>query len=256
MEEKEIKLLNERSIKKKNLILNTSHDIDSFKSRIKYRKVLVLFIFFILWIVVRIGFHYLDTDEGVTNPNYCLNCKLLTNILYPISNLISQNLIVRDLLLIFASTMLDIGLITFGVIYIKNGNSWAYPLAFLIFYGVRSVVQELFTMQFLDTFVFDNPGFPSIVVPYFRTPDFFYSGHIGCSLILSLSFRDWGYKIFSNYFIFVVCLEAFVMTVTRAHYSIDIIFGFIAGHYFYIISKYLAKYLDVNLPLCGMKDLS
>jgi hypothetical protein len=246
MEDKEIQLIN----------TNIPKDINqkNFENIIKkqnYRKLLIISIFFTLWIIFKIGFNYLGPDEGVTNPNYCFHDKLLTEILLPVTNYLSQNMTVRDSLLIFASSMLDIGLVTFGIIYILKGFSWAYPLSFLLFYGIRAILQATFTMQFYDTFIFENPGFISIVVPYFRTPDFFFSGHIGCSIILSRSFRDWGYNFFSHYYIFVMLLEAFVMTSTRAHYSIDVIFGFISGHYFFICSKYISVFLDSNLPICG-----
>jgi hypothetical protein len=218
-----------------------------------YRKLLMISIFFTLWMIFKIGFSFLGPDEGVSNQSYCFQDKLLTEVLLPVTNYLSQNMTVRDSMLIFASSMLDIGLVTFGIIYIFKGFSWVYPLSFLLFYGIRSILQAIFTMQFFDTFIFENPGFISIVVPYFRTPDFFFSGHIGCTLILSLSFRDWGYRAFSYYYIFVMILEAFVMTTTRAHYSIDIIFGFITGHYLFITSKYISVFLDKHLPLCGKK---
>lgn len=251
MEEKEIKFLQDTG--EKQIIQNETIRKNTIKKQ-KYRKILIITIFLLLWIILKIAFNYISSDEGVTNSKYCFNDKLLTTILLPVTNFLSQNLTVRDTIIIFASSQMDIGLVTFGIIYIFKQNSWTYPLAFLLFYGSRSLIQSIFTMQFYDTFIFENPGFLSIVVPYFRTPDFFFSGHIGCSLILSLSFKDWGYTTFSYYYIFVLFVEALMMTLTRAHYSIDIIFGFIFGHYVFLLSKKASSYFDRVLPLCGTKN--
>ena len=62
------------------------------------------------------------------------------------------------------------------------------------FYGIRLVIQNLFLMKKPDGYIWEYPGFPSLVVPYGATNDFFYSGHMGGSLIATLEWAQYGKK--------------------------------------------------------------
>lgn len=73
------------------------------------------------------------------------------------------------------------------------------------------------------------PGFPSIVVPYGATSDFFYSGHVGFLTILSLQwFKFWNEsdkrsKVAFGMFWFAIIatvIMAFTMLIFRTHFTI------------------------------------
>ena len=57
--------------------------------------------------------------------------------------------------------------------------------------------------------------------------------------------KNQGYRIG----IFVGFLEGLIMVLLRTHYFIDIVFGLMAGHYFFIWAGYLCFPLDYYLPL-------
>lgn len=102
----------------------------------------------------------------------------------------------------------------------------------------------IFQMRFPDGFNWSYPGFPSLMVNYLKTNDFFYSGHVGLAIILMCEFYT-----MKNYYMFGFCIftyfvEAFTLTVTRAHYSIDLIAGTIIAHYLFMnIDRYI-HYID------------
>ena len=47
----------------------------------------------------------------------------------------------------------------------------------------------------------------------------------------------------------VVLIEIFVMTITRAHYMIDVVFGVLFAHYFYFLSFKLTPFFDRFIPI-------
>lgn len=212
-------------------------------------RLLVVIGLFAIWMIYRFIFLYDNVQPW--NFKYCIDDKILTYLLEDLTKYLSQNLTLRNMILISGMTVLDIFFVCFIVVFVIMGNSWKPIIHLALFYGIRGVfLQSVFLFEFYDTYLFDYPDFPSLVVPYFRAPDFFYSGHAGGALVLSLHFRDFG---FTELFYFGISLsfyEGFVMTVTRAHYSVDIIFGMMMAHYLYFMSFKIGNYLDNNFPVC------
>ena len=52
-------------------------------------------------------------------------------------------------------------------------------------------------MRYPDGYLWDFPGFYSITVPYGRTNDFYYSGHVGCCVIQYCEFKAHGWNKFA-----------------------------------------------------------
>ena len=74
-------------------------------------------------------------------------------------------------------------------------------------------------MRFPPGYYWDDPGFPSMVVPYGNTTDFFYSGHVG---FLNIAALEWyrnkiyimSYVTIANFIYMIFALLIF------RHYSI------------------------------------
>jgi hypothetical protein len=208
----------------------------------KYKKGLVLITIITVCLIYR-----LSTDEE-TIKDICFYDKVLLEYTNDITLYLSQHLYLNDFLIVASSGCLDILMICFIFHFINYCRSWLPIISLSMFYGFRAVLQKVFVFSFYDNYLAHNPGFFSIVVPYsyLRTADFFYSGHCGCAFILSLHFY-YEKEIFLFYYgLFVTFIEACVMLVTRSHYSIDILYGIIFGHYFYIISSKLCNYINQN----------
>ena len=76
--------------------------------------------------------------------------------------------------------------------YIKFGNSIKPLIAFLLFYGLRGIIQTFFLLDYYPIYLFTYPGFTSLSVPSSRAADFFYSGHTGCAFLITLNFKEMG----------------------------------------------------------------
>jgi hypothetical protein len=70
-------------------------------------------------------------------------------------------------------------------------------------------------------------------VPYLKTNDFFYSGHVGLPTLAILEFSKQGKPIFVVFAIFSLIYVVSVMIFTRTHYVIDILCGIMMAHYIY-----------------------
>jgi len=78
-----------------------------------------------------------------------------------------------------------------------------------------------------------DPGFPSLVVPYGRGSDFFFSGHSGFLLICANEWNTLGNKRLRNFVYCVLAYTVFILLVYRVHYSIDIFGGIIIADWCY-----------------------
>lgn len=99
-------------------------------------------------------------------------------------------------------------------------------------------------MRVPDDFIWDYPGFPSIMVYYGESSDFFYSGHVGVCLFLALENFAHDNLITGVFSLLLMVLTGFIMIISRAHYFIDIVAGIVFSHYFWIMSERVAPYLD------------
>ena len=62
-------------------------------------------------------------------------------------------------------------------------------------------------MKFPDNYLWGYPGFPSIMVSYLKTNDFFYSGHCGLPIVLLCEFNHLGMKLMQAFCIFTFIFE-------------------------------------------------
>ena len=150
----------------------------------------------------------------------------------------------RHLIEATSSFLVDFLLVAFSVKYALWGKSWREVICSSCFYTVRAAVQGIFLMGFPENYIWDYPGVPSLTVPYYRTADFFYSGHVGIMTFCALENYNSGYYKLMVLSVIATLFEFFVMVVLRAHYSIDLISGVVFAHYIWILSGRASKYID------------
>lgn len=97
-------------------------------------------------------------------------------------------------LMVTSSLWLDVSTVVLLTVWIFVGKSLRLVITIFIFYGCRSLMQALFIMPYAPGFFWPYPDFPSLVVAYGRTNDYFYSGHVGFAVTLALEYRDLGYR--------------------------------------------------------------
>lgn len=156
----------------------------------------------------------------------------------------AMNTQVKNAFEIFSSTLIDINLLCFAILYGLWGTTWK-PLVFSgSFFIFRGSLQAATVLGFPDGFIWEFPGLYSVLVTYVKSSDFFFSGHVGVMLFCGMFFYEHGHNRLLGYSIFCIFCEAIVMVLVRCHYGIDIVGGLIFSHYIWIISEWPAKIVD------------
>ena len=166
---------------------------------------------------------------------FCLKDRI-QHLTLPITLFFETNISARNLLLIVSSFAIDVNFIALGYCFIFYSNSIRTPLLIVAYYMFRAFIQGIFFMPYPEHYIFQYPGFFSLTVPYMKSNDFFFSGHIGVCTLFLLEFRRQSNKVFQCFAAFAMILNAFTLLITRAHYSIDLIVGTITAHYMYRLS--------------------
>jgi len=133
----------------------------------------------------------------------------------------------RNFFQLFCSLLIDIiFIITFGY-WVLHGKSGRLPISLGIFYITRALVQKVWFSPFPQGFYWDSPGIPSLVVPYGRGSDFFFSGHSGFLIICASEWHKLKMPKIRNFVIGTAIYTILILLIYRIHYSIDIFTGVI-----------------------------
>lgn len=184
----------------------------------------------------------------------CIEDKLM-NASSNVNDYLINNDKVRNALTIISSLFIDISFLGTAIFWILYDRSWRIIFVLILFYGVRAIIQSIFILRFPDGFAFLKPGFPSLIVGYTRSSDFFYSGHIGLPLICALEFSKNDLLAPSIICVFISLFQGIFMLFVRAHYTIDLISGLVFAHYFFlVVDKYIHyvddKWLELTNGVC------
>jgi hypothetical protein len=173
----------------------------------------------------------------------CLDDKIF-DFTSDINKFFQKNTFYRRALLITSSFFIDFVIIFFSILWTKRGRSYRPVIAYMFFYSIRGITQNMFQMRYPEGYLWEYPGFPSLVISYLKTNDFFFSGHIGFPIIAGMEFYYFGYVNMYYFCLMSSVFEALTMIFLRGHYSIDLFAGVIFAHYAFLISEKYSYLLD------------
>jgi hypothetical protein len=158
---------------------------------------------------------------------------------------IMSNPALRNGMQILCSGFMDIMFLGTGAFWIMRGNSSRLVVTTLIFYIVRAIVQSLWFSPFPSSgYWWDDPGFPSLVVPYGIGSDFFFSGHIGFVTICALEWKKNKNPLIASVIAIGGVYTAFILLTYKVHYSIDLFVGVTFAHYVYLMVDAYKEKID------------
>jgi len=142
-----------------------------------------------------------------------------------------------DIILIISSLFIDI----FGVFIVLVsifGTSMRPFIALLILFGLRQLFQGICALPIPDGMIWYGPGFPSLLVTYNVENDFYFSGHTSIAFLaalVSFTINPWLGAI-----VFVVAImEALIVVVFRAHYTMDVFTAVLAAFVSFSLSGWI-----------------
>jgi PAP2 superfamily C-terminal len=143
-----------------------------------------------------------------------------------------------------SSTLVDFTSVSLMYYFYKRGTTIRYPVQLIGFYAMRGFIQSIFLFRFPEKGVWDHPGIPSLSVPYGLTNDFYYSGHCGFMVMMSMEHFKMGNKKLPIFLLISVFYVAFVLISTRIHYTIDIPIGMLTGYYAHYLTNYFIRHIQ------------
>jgi hypothetical protein len=133
-------------------------------------------------------------------------------------------------LLIFSSAIIDLLGIFLLSMWVFRGE--LRPFASLVMVlGLRQIMQACVALPAPPGAIWHNPGVPSLLVTYSVAHDYFFSGHTAIAVLGASELARFGRRWLTAVGGTIVCFEAAAVLVLRAHYTMDVFTGLIAGLY-------------------------
>ena len=139
----------------------------------------------------------------------------------PLHRWLTVNPRAADALLIVTSALIDVcGLFLFASAIF--GPTLRPFVAILILFALRQCCQAVCTLPTPPGSIWRHPGFPSLLVTYGTSNDFFFSGHTAISVLAALQLIHVAPPWLAALGVAVAVVEAATVIVLRAHYTIDV----------------------------------
>src|SRR5437667_2043947 len=146
-------------------------------------------------------------------------------------------------LLILSSAIIDaLGVFLLGSWLV--GASVRPFLGLVMLMVLRQLVEALCALPVPPGMIWHYPGFPSLLVTYRVANDFFFSGHTAIAVFgaieLSRLRRNW----LTVIAVLIACFEVATVLILRAHYTMDVFTGVVAGLWVAHLAERISPRLD------------
>jgi len=133
-------------------------------------------------------------------------------------------------LLIVSSAIIDLLGIYLLALWIFRGQARPF-LALVIVLGLRQIMQACVALPAPPNAIWHPPGFPSLLVTYGVANDYFFSGHTAIAVLGAVELARSRRRSLIILGVCIVIFEATTVLILRAHYTMDVFTGLIAGLY-------------------------
>lgn len=124
------------------------------------------------------------------------------------------------------------------------GPSFAPFLGILIVFSLRQVFQLCCTLPPPPGIIWRDPGFPTVLVTYDVSNDFFFSGHTALAVLGAIEICHFAPWWLGAVALLIALGEALIVLVLRAHYTMDVITGAFAAWLASDLAARLAPFVD------------
>ena len=146
-------------------------------------------------------------------------------------------------LLIISSAIIDL----LGVFLLGRwlfGATLRPFLALVIVLGLRQIMQALVALPTPPNAIWHYPGFPSLLVTYGVSNDYFFSGHTAIAVLGAIELARLRRHWITAMGIVIVLFEVATVLILRAHYTMDVFTGVLAALWISPLSERLSLHLD------------
>jgi len=140
-----------------------------------------------------------------------------------------------NVLLIGSSVIIDLLGIFLLARWIFGASSRPF-VGLVIVLGLRQIVQSLVALPTPPNAIWHYPGFPSLLVTYGVSNDYFFSGHTAIAVLGATEIARLSNRWLTSVGILIAIFEVATVLILRAHYTMDVFTGVVTGLY----ASYLA----------------
>lgn len=143
-----------------------------------------------------------------------------------------------NILLIVTSALIDV----FGLFLIAAaifGPSLQPFIALLILFAMRQLCQAFCALPIPPRMIWRDPGFPSLLVTYGVSNDFFFSGHTAVAVLGSIFMVTLCPLWIGVIAVIVAVFEMTTVLILRAHYTMDVFSAVVAAFCAYGLSSWI-----------------
>jgi len=161
----------------------------------------------------------------------------------PLNQYLHMHTTAANALLIISSAIID----ALGIFLIARyifGSTIRPFLALAIVLGLRQILQALVALPAPPGEIWHFPGFPSLLVTYGVTNDFFFSGHTAVAVLGAGELIRCGRRWLKGLAVLIALFEVTTVLILRAHYTIDVFAGVVTGLCAIRFAEYLAPAID------------
>lgn len=163
----------------------------------------------------------------------------------PANSYLHVHPLAADLLLIVSSAIIDA--LAIFILWRWIFQALIRPfLGLVIVLGLRQTMQSLVALPAPPHAIWHYPGFPSLLVTYSVSNDYFFSGHTAIAVLAATEIARLGKRWLTAVGVLVVISEIATVLVLRAHYTMDVFTGIVTGLY--------AAYLASCVPFAREKQ--
>ena len=161
----------------------------------------------------------------------------------PVNAYLYEHQQAANVLLILSSAIIDL----VGLFLLARwifGPSVRPFLGLLLVLGLRQLMQALVALATPENMIWHNPGFPSLLVTYSVTNDYYFSGHTAIAVLGATELARLGRPWVTGLAVLMVVFEVTTVLVLRAHYTMDVFTGAIAALYVASVTGRIAPTID------------
>ncbi len=143
-------------------------------------------------------------------------------------------------LLIVSSAIIDL----LGIFLLSKWlfRASARPLiGLVIVLGLRQIMEALVALPAPPNAIWHYPGFPSLLVTYGVSNDYFFSGHTAIAVLGATEIARLGGSWVTALGVGIVVFEVLTVLILRAHYTMDVFTGLVTGLYAAHLASYLSE---------------
>lgn len=133
-------------------------------------------------------------------------------------------------LLIISSALIDLMAIFLLGRWLFQGEPRPF-LELVVVLGLRQIMQACVSLPAPPNEIWHYPGFPSLLVTYGVSNDYFFSGHTAIAVLAATELARFRRSWCTALAVAIVLFEIATVLILRAHYAMDVFTGLVTGLY-------------------------